>query len=42
VSTLVANHPEISELDINPLIVYPHGKGAVVADCRIILRSMAV
>ena len=39
VSTLVANHPEISELDINPLIVYPEGKGAVVADCRIMLRS---
>jgi acyl-CoA synthetase (NDP forming) len=39
VSTLVADHPEISELDINPLIVYPEGKGAVVADCRIMLRS---
>ncbi|WP_319406515.1 acetate--CoA ligase family protein [uncultured Desulfosarcina sp.] len=39
VSTLVANHPEISELDINPLIVYPEGKGAVVADCRIMLRA---
>ncbi|BBO76528.1 acyl-CoA synthetase [Desulfosarcina widdelii] len=39
VSTLVADHPEISELDINPLIVYPEGKGAVVADCRIMLAS---
>ncbi len=39
VSTLVANHPQISELDINPLIVYPEGKGAVVADCRIMLRA---
>ncbi|BBO90209.1 acetate--CoA ligase family protein [Desulfosarcina ovata] len=39
VSTLVANHPEISELDINPLIVYPDGQGAVVADCRILLKS---
>ena len=39
VSTLVDHHPEISELDINPLIVYPEGKGAVVADCRIMLRS---
>jgi acetate---CoA ligase (ADP-forming) len=29
VYTLAANHPEISEQDINPLIVYPHGKGAV-------------
>jgi acetyltransferase len=39
VSTLVASHPQISELDINPLIVYPEGKGAVVADCRIMLRA---
>jgi acetyltransferase len=39
VSALVADHPEISELDINPLIVYPEGKGAVVADCRIMLES---
>ena len=43
VSTLVDDHPQISELDINPLIVYPEGKGkgAVVADCRIMLRSAA-
>ena len=39
VSTLVAQHPEISELDINPLIVYPDGQGAVVADCRMMLRA---
>ena len=39
VSTLVDDHPEISELDINPLIVYPEGRGAVVADCRIMLRA---
>jgi len=39
VSALVADHPEIGELDINPLIVYPEGKGAVVADCRIMLES---
>ena len=39
VSTLVDHHPEISELDINPLIVYPEGRGAVVADCRIMLRD---
>jgi len=39
VSALVADHPEIGELDINPLIVYPEGKGAVVADCRIMLAS---
>lgn len=37
-STLVCNHPEISELDINPLIVHPQGSGCSVADSRIMLR----
>ena len=36
-SQLVSDHPEISELDINPLIVYPDGHGCRVADSRIIL-----
>lgn len=36
-SAMVSNHPEIAELDINPLIVYPEGKGCVVADARIVL-----
>jgi len=36
-SALVTNHPEISELDINPLIIYPEGEGCVVADARIVL-----
>ena len=36
-SQMVADHPEISELDINPLIVYPEGKGCMVADGRILL-----
>jgi len=36
-SAMVANHPEIAELDINPLILYPEGQGCVVADARIIL-----
>ena len=40
-STLLCNHPEISELDINPLIVYPEGQGASVADSRIMLRRPA-
>ena len=34
-SNMVVNHPEIKEMDINPLIV--HENGATVADCRIIL-----
>jgi acetyltransferase len=37
-STLLCNHPDISELDINPLIVHQEGKGVSVADSRIMLR----
>jgi acetyltransferase len=36
-SDMVVNHPEIIELDINPLLVHDEGEGATVADCRIIL-----
>jgi acetyltransferase len=38
-SAMVCNHPEISELDINPLIVHAMGKGCSVADSRIMLRK---
>ena len=38
-SQMVTEQPEIAELDINPLIVYPEGKGCVVADSRILLKS---
>jgi acetyl coenzyme A synthetase (ADP forming)-like protein len=38
-SDMVINHPEIAELDINPLLVHKEGRGATVADCRIILRE---
>lgn len=38
-SQLVTEHPQIKELDINPLIVYPRGEGAVVADARVILSE---
>jgi acyl-CoA synthetase (NDP forming) len=38
-SQLVTDHPSIQELDINPLIVYPRGKGAIAADARIILKE---
>lgn len=37
-SQMVTDHPEIAELDINPLIVYPEGQGCVVADSRILLN----
>ena len=38
-SNMVINHPEIMELDINPLLVYPEGQGVIVADCRMILHA---
>lgn len=38
-STMVCNHPEISELDINPLIVHAQGQGCSVADSRVMLRK---
>jgi acetyltransferase len=38
-SQMVSEHPEIAELDINPLIVYPKGQGCVVADSRILLKN---
>ncbi|MBW2430069.1 MAG: acetate--CoA ligase family protein [Deltaproteobacteria bacterium] len=38
-SDLVLNHPEISEMDINPLMIHEEGYGATVADCRIILKE---
>jgi acetyltransferase len=36
-SDMVMDNPEIVELDINPLIVHEEGKGATVADLRIIV-----
>ncbi len=38
-SDLVMDHPEIRELDINPLLVHREGEGATVADVRIILSE---
>jgi acetyltransferase len=38
-SQMLTDHPEIAELDINPLIVYPEGEGCVVADSRILLKK---
>ncbi len=37
-SQLVVDFPEIEELDINPLVVYPLGNGARVLDGRIVLK----
>lgn len=38
-ATMLVNHPEIAECDINPLIVHEQGKGCSVADARIMLRK---
>jgi acetyltransferase len=40
-SDFAANHPEIQEVDINPILVHPEGMGLTVADCRIILKTGA-
>lgn len=37
-SRLIADHPIINELDINPLLVFPEGKGVMVVDGRISLQ----
>lgn len=38
-AALAVNHPEVAEFDINPLIVHAEGKGASVADSRVMLRK---
>jgi acetate---CoA ligase (ADP-forming) len=37
VGQLVQDFPEIVELDINPLVVYPQGQGAVAIDMRLVV-----
>ncbi len=39
IGQLVQDYPEITELDINPLIVYPKGQGAIAIDMRLILSK---
>jgi len=41
-SQMVTDHPEIAELDINPMIVYPEGEGCIVADSRMLLTREPV
>ncbi len=38
IGQLVQDFPEIAELDINPLMVYPPNQGAIAIDMRIILQ----
>jgi acyl-CoA synthetase (NDP forming) len=37
-SQLVIDFKEIDELDMNPLLVYEQGKGALVLDARFLLK----
>ncbi len=37
ISQLVQDFSEISEMDINPLVVYPQGQGAIALDMRLVL-----
>jgi acetyltransferase len=39
-SDLSVHHPEIMEMDINPLRVHGDGKGTTVADCRMVLSAV--
>ncbi len=38
INQMVQDYPEITELDINPLMVYQEGQGAVAIDMRLILK----
>jgi acetyltransferase len=37
VGQMAVDHPQISELDINPLLVMPAGRGVIAVDARVIL-----
>jgi acetyltransferase len=39
VSQLVTEFPEIVEMDINPLMVFEQGRGAMAIDMRLVLAS---
>lgn len=39
ISQLVTDFPEIVELDINPLMVFEEGRGAIAIDMRLVLSS---
>jgi acyl-CoA synthetase (NDP forming) len=41
VSQLIEDHPEIMEMDLNPVKVMPPGQGCIVVDARIAVRSAA-
>jgi acetate---CoA ligase (ADP-forming) len=37
---LALDFPEIEEVEVNPLVVYPQGQGALALDGRIILKEV--
>jgi acyl-CoA synthetase (NDP forming) len=39
VSLLAVEYPHIAELDLNPVLVLPEGRGALIADVRILAGS---
>jgi acetyltransferase len=39
IGQMVQDFPEIAELDINPLVVYPQGQGAIALDMRLVIRE---
>ncbi|MEJ5200303.1 MAG: acetate--CoA ligase family protein, partial [Anaerolineae bacterium] len=41
IGRLAADHPQIAELDVNPLLVLPQGRGVVAVDARAVLRPQA-
>jgi acetate---CoA ligase (ADP-forming) len=40
IGQLVQDFPEIAELDINPLMVYPENRGAIAIDMRLVLSTV--
>jgi acetyltransferase len=39
IGQLVQDFPEIVELDINPVVVYPRDQGAIAIDMRLVLSK---
>ena len=39
ISQMVTDFPEIVEMDINPLMVYDKGDGAIALDMRLVLSE---